>query len=118
MGEQGLPGADGEARQVFVQVVGVFLPDGAVGHGPGRAVRVVGVDRQLLPVIGEAQKLSHGVIVEAGQLARYVDLPYLVAIPVILQGQQGAPAGALAGHAAHLVILIGVPHPGGNGALE
>ena len=33
MGEQGLPGADGEARQVFVQVVGVFLPDGAVGQG-------------------------------------------------------------------------------------
>ena len=33
MGEQGLPGADGEARQVLVQVVGVFLPDGAVGQG-------------------------------------------------------------------------------------
>ena len=48
MGEQGLPGADGEARQVLVQVVGVFLPDGAVGHGPGRAVRVIGVGRYYL----------------------------------------------------------------------
>ena len=50
MGEQGVPGADGEARQVLVQVVGVFLPDGAVGHGPGRAVRVVGVGRQLIAI--------------------------------------------------------------------
>ena len=50
MGEQGLPGADGEARQVLVQVVGVFLPDGAVGHGPGRAVRVVGVGYQLIAI--------------------------------------------------------------------
>ena len=33
MGEQGLPGADGEARQVLVQVVGILLPDGAVGQG-------------------------------------------------------------------------------------
>ena len=104
--------------QVLVQIVGILLPDGAVGHGPGRAVRVIGIGCQLLPVVGEAQNLPHRVIVEAGQLARYVDLPYLVAIPVILQGQQGAPAGALAGHTAHLVILIGVPHPGGNGALE
>ena len=52
------------------------------------------------------------------QLARDVDLPYLVSVLVILQGQKGPPAGALADHAAHLVILIGVPHPGGNGALE
>ena len=88
MGEQGVPRADGEARQVFVQVVGVFLPDGAVGHGPGRAVRVVGVDRQLLAVVGEAQKLPHGVIVEAGQFARDVDLLYLIPVLVILQGQQ------------------------------
>ena len=48
MGEQGLPGADGEARQVLVQVVGILLPDGAVGHGPGRAVRVIGVGRYYL----------------------------------------------------------------------
>ena len=48
LGEQGVPGADGEARQVLVQVVGVFLPDGAVGHGPGRAVRVIGVGRYYL----------------------------------------------------------------------
>ena len=33
LGEQGLPGADGEARQVLVQVVGILLPDGAVGQG-------------------------------------------------------------------------------------
>ena len=32
MGEQGLPGADGEARKVFIQVLGVFRPDGVVGH--------------------------------------------------------------------------------------
>ncbi len=62
-----------------------------MGHGPGRAVRVVGVGRQLLPVVGEAQKLSHGVIVEAGQLARDVDLPYLIPVLVILQGQKGPP---------------------------
>ena len=91
MGEQGLPGADGEARQVLVQVVGVFLPDGAVGHGPGCPIRVIGVGRQLLPVVGEAQKLPHGVVVEAGQLARDVDLPYLISVLVILQGQKGPP---------------------------
>ena len=55
LGEQGVPGADGEARQVLVQVVGVFLPDGAVGHGPGCPIRVIGVGRQLLPVVGEQE---------------------------------------------------------------
>ena len=32
MGEQGVPRADGEARKVFIQVLGVFRPDGVVGH--------------------------------------------------------------------------------------
>ena len=89
-----------------------------MGDCLGRPVRVVGIGRQLLPVIGEAGELSHGVIVEAGQLARHIDLPYLIPILVILQGQKGPPAGALACHAAHLVILIGVPHPLRKGALE
>ena len=48
LGEQDIPRADSEARQVLVQVVGILLPDGAVGHGPGRAVRVIGVGRYYL----------------------------------------------------------------------
>ena len=33
LGEQGVPRADRQARQVLVQVIGVFLPDGGVGQG-------------------------------------------------------------------------------------
>lgn len=69
MGEQGVPGADGEARQVFVQIVGVFLPDGTVGDGLGCAVQVVGVGRQLLPVVGRTQKPAH--VAQADSLLRY-----------------------------------------------
>ena len=52
---------------------------------------IAAICRQLLPVVGEAQKLPHGVVVEAGQLARDVDLPYLISVLVILQGQKGPP---------------------------
>ena len=58
-----------------------------MGDGLGRAVQVVGVGRQLLAVVCEPEELSLPVVLEARQLARDVDLPNLVAVPVILQGR-------------------------------
>ena len=55
-GQKRVPGVDGQARQVLVQVICVLLPNEAMGYGLGRTVRVIGIGCQLLSIIGETQK--------------------------------------------------------------
>ena len=118
LGEQALSGADEQARQVPVRIVAELPADRTVRLAPHRAVGVVLVRRQLMPIVPYFRQHVKRRVDELRHLPAHVGLPHLVAVAVVGQRQQRPSAGALADHAAHCVILVRVAHPVGDRALE
>ena len=111
-------GLDKQTGEILVQVVLELPLDRTVGFRADGAVGVVLIRRQPVPIIPHFGQQIKGRIDELRHFSGHVSLANLVSVAIIGQSQQRPAAGGLADHPVQCVILIGVPHSGGDGALQ